>query len=81
MSFGSTNAAVLTGTIVTLGRWSEGESLSIKIVIGVAFLAVGLAAMNEANPALTSSFGLLILTAAALRYAVPIINKTGITKA
>lgn len=77
---GTTNSAVLTGVVVTTGTWAEGKPLNIRIAVGATFLAVGLAAMGSVNDKLARNFGVLILTVAVLRYAVPIVNKTGITK-
>lgn len=76
----TTNSAVLTGVTVTVGRWAEGQSLDMRVVVGSAFLAVGLAGLGAVNTELAQNFGVLILVAALFRYGVSIINKTGITK-
>lgn len=72
----TTNAAVGTGAIVVLGRWSEGQGISIRVVVGVLFLAFGLAVLPER---LAVPFAWLILVAVSFRYAPGLISKTGIT--
>lgn len=76
----TTNAAVLTGVVVTTGRWAENQKLEMRVVVGSAFLALGLAALSSVNDKLARNFGVLILVAAVFRYALPIIQKTGIVK-
>lgn len=71
----TTNAAVGTGAIVVLGRWSEGQGISIRVVVGVLFLAFGLAVLPER---LAVPFAWLILVAVSFRYAPGIITRTGI---
>lgn len=80
MSLGTTNTIVLTGTVVTVGRWAEGKTIDIRLVVGGTILAVGLAALSAINANLASSFGVLILVGALLRYTIPIVSKTGIAK-
>jgi hypothetical protein len=75
-----TTSVVLTGVIVTAGTWAEGKPLTMRLAIGAVFLTLGLSALNQANAKLASSFAALILVAAALRYIIPIVNKTGIAK-
>lgn len=77
---GTTNSVVLTGVIVSTGRWAENKPLEMRVVVGATFLAVGLAALGSVNDKLAQQFGVLILVAALFRYVVPIIKKTGITK-
>lgn len=72
----TTNAAVGTGAIVVLGRWSEGDGVEMRIVVGVVFLAVALAILPER---LAMPFAWLILAAATFRYVPGIVGKTGIT--
>jgi len=75
-----TNAAVLTAVVVTTGRWSEGKTLDSRVVVGGVFLVVGFSVMGEISPELASSFAVLTLVAAALRYTLPIVKKSGFTK-
>lgn len=74
----TTNAAVGTGAIVVLGRWSEGQGISVRIVVGVVFLAFGLAVLPDR---LAVPFAWLVLMAVSFRYVPNIITKTGITGA
>lgn len=76
----TTSTVVLTGVVVTAGRWSQGKGLTMRIVVGGTFLAIALAAMAEANADLASKFGLLVLAVAVLTYGVDIAKKTGLTK-
>lgn len=76
----TTSSTVLTAGVVALGHWSEGKMLPIKFYAGVAVLAVGLAAMGEANAQFAEQFGLLILIGALLIYAAPLAKKLGWTK-
>lgn len=76
----TTNSAVLTGVIVTTGRWAEGHSLDMRVIVGAGFLTLGLAALGSMNDNLARNMGVLILVAAVMRYMLPIITKTQITK-
>lgn len=80
MAFSTTNSIVLTGTIVTVGRWAEGKSLSVKVVTGAVFVAIGLAAMGEIAPQVAQPFGILILVMALWLYFPAIAKKAGIIK-
>lgn len=80
MALGAASSAVLTGVVVTTGRWAEGKELSMKIVVGATFLAVSLSVLSEINPLLGGQFALLVLTVAVLRYALPILEKSGLVK-
>jgi hypothetical protein len=79
-TFGTTDAAMLTGTVVVVGRWAEGKKLDIKVIVGSVFLAVGLTVIGMGNEKLGQQFAVLILVAALLRYFMPIAKKTGLTK-
>lgn len=73
----TTNAAVGTGAIAVLGSWSEGRGISIRVVVGIVFLAVFLSVLPQR---LAVPFAYLILTAVAFRYMPGIIARTGIAK-
>jgi hypothetical protein len=75
----TTSSVVLTAAITSVGRWAEGKSLSINVVVGGAVLAVMLAALASANEDFASKMALLILVAALFRYMVPIAKKAGWT--
>jgi uncharacterized protein involved in response to NO len=70
----------LTGVVVTTGRWSKGESLSARPVVGLAFAAVVLALFSEADPEFASQFALLILIGSLFVYGPSIVKKVGLTK-
>jgi hypothetical protein len=80
MNFGTTDAAMLTGTVVIVGRWTEGNKLDIKIIIGSVIMAIGLAVVSQINAGLGTAFGVLILVTALLRYIEPIFKKMGFAK-
>jgi hypothetical protein len=73
----TTTSVVLTGTIVTVGTWSEGKPLNVRIVVGGTVLAVTLAALDSSNPQFAQAMAALILTAALFEYAIPIAHKLG----
>lgn len=68
----ATTAAVLTGTVVTVGRWSQGKGLEAKVVIGAGVFAIGLSAIAGSQPAFAGQFGALVLVGALLTYGIPI---------
>jgi hypothetical protein len=74
----TTNSVVATATIVAAGKWANDETISVRIVIGGAFLAIGLSLMEQANPKLASRFALLVLTVAAFMYVPHIAYKAGL---
>lgn len=71
----TTNAAVGTGVIVTLGKWANDEPLNVGIVIGSAVFAVALAVLPEP---LDQRFALLVVVIAGLHYGPVIAMKTGL---
>ncbi len=73
-----TNAAVLTGLTVTVGRWADGEKLKGSVIIGAAFLAVGLAALAQGSPDLAGKFATLIVIVTLFRYGPAIFHKFGL---
>lgn len=78
MAFSPINAAVLTAGTVTIGQWSAGNPLTPRYIIGGAFLAVSLAAMNEMSEKLASQFALLILVVTVFRWGPAIFHKFGL---
>jgi hypothetical protein len=76
----TTASVVLTGVVVTAGRWSRGEGITMRVVVGAGFLTVVLAALSQVNSGLASQFGVLILVGALLVYGVDIAKKTGLAK-
>ena len=71
----TTNAAVGAGVLVTVGRWSEGDTLSVRVVVGVVFLAIILSILP---PKVANPFAALVLVAVAFRYLPGVIAKTGL---
>lgn len=77
----TTTSAVATGVVVTAGQWAkEGKGPSIKVVVGMVFLAYMLSIISAGNQKLGSQFAALILVGAVLVYAVPIAKKLGYSK-
>lgn len=76
----ATGTVVLSGVVVTAGRWSQGKALTMRIIVGGTVLMLFLAAMNEANEDLAGKFALLVLAASVLTYGVDIAKKTGLAK-
>ena len=73
-------SVVLTGVVTTAGQWSQSKQVTIKTFVGMGVLALSLAALSEVNAGLAEQFGLLVLVAALLFYAVPISRGLGYTK-
>ena len=78
MAMGPVDSAVLTGVIVSAGRWSQGKSLSMRTFIGAGTFAVFLAVINANDQDLASKFALLVLVAAAFAYGPDIAEKLGL---
>lgn len=72
------NAVIGTAAIVTVGTWAQEKPISVKIVVGGVFLALGLSLMDQASPKLASRFALLILVVAAFMYIPAIAYKAGL---
>jgi uncharacterized protein involved in response to NO len=70
----------LTGVVVTTGRWSKGQSLAARPVIGLAFAAVVLAMLSEADAEFAAQFAFLILVGTLFVYGPAIVKKVGLTK-
>jgi hypothetical protein len=75
----TTNSVVATAAIVTIGKWANDEKLSVRIVIGGMFLAVGLAMLEQGSPKLASRFALLVLVVASFMYVPVVAYKAGLT--
>jgi hypothetical protein len=77
----TTQAAVLTGVVVTVGQWAkEGKGPSIKIVVGATVLAFMLAGISAGNDELGSRFAALVLVGALMVYVPSIVKKLGYSK-
>lgn len=70
----TTASVVLTGVVVGAGHIVREKKVPSKVFVGVGFLAIALAAMNEVNAELASQFAVLILVGAVLMYGVDIGN-------
>ncbi len=81
MAMDTTTAAFGTAVIVTAGQWAkDGKGPSIKVIVGMLFLAYFLTFMSAGNPKLASQFAVLILVGALITYTIPITKKLGLTK-
>lgn len=72
------SAAVTTGVIVTIGRWSQGKGLEANVVIGGGVYAIMLGVLWNNSAGLASRIAELVLVSALLIYMVPIANKLGL---
>lgn len=70
-----TNAMVASGAVVTVGQWSLGKPLDIKVVIGAAGTAVGLSFLPDQ---IASKLAGLILLTTVLTYVPNIAWKAGL---
>ncbi len=71
----TTTSVFLTGVVVTIGRWSEGKTLTIRIVVGAAVLAIFLSVLSNADEKLARGMAVLVLVTALLTYVLPITKK------
>lgn len=75
----TTSLAVLTGTIVVLGKWSTAENTDyVRLAIGTTVYVIGLTALSNSNEQLGQLFAATVLFGALLKYAVPISKKAGL---
>jgi hypothetical protein len=72
------NSVVLTGAVVTAGKWAKGDSLSINTVVGAGFLAIGLSVMNGSAPELAGKFATLVLVVALFMYGPALAWRAGL---
>lgn len=75
-----TTSVVATGAITAAGKWANGDSLDVKLAIGVGAFALILTLIAQANEKLASQFALLVLLLAMFRYVPGIASKVGLTK-
>lgn len=73
-----TNAVVLTGLTVVLGKWSADQAIDVRLVVGITGAALGLAVINEASEDLASKIGLLLLLGAVFIYLPSVAKKAGL---
>lgn len=78
MAMGPVDSAVLTGVVVSTGRWAQGKHLDMKLFTGAAVFAIFLSVMNAQSPDLASKFALLVLVAAVFMYGIPVSQKLGL---
>lgn len=64
----TTTSTVLTFTLVTAGRWSEGKGIELNIAIAAVTLGLMLSVLADSNQGFAEKVGLLVLVAAAFRY-------------
>ena len=70
----------LTGVVVATGRWSKDQTLAARPVVGLAFAAIAIALLSEADPEFGAQFAFLILVGALFVYGPSIAKKVGLTK-
>lgn len=72
------SVALTVGVLVILGKWSRGKEPNIDNAIGVAGVAIGLAALEQVNETLAKGFGVLILVSVATIHLPKIANAAGL---
>lgn len=70
--------AVLTTTVVVLGRWSGDQKVTTRLVVGGAALAIGLSVLAETDEAVATAFTTLIVAVAVFTYLPAIAWKVGL---
>lgn len=72
----TTNTIVLTGLVVTLGRWADDKPLDIKLVVGAVTFAVFTSVLDQVGGGnLGLRFSQLLLVGALLTYSPAITKK------
>lgn len=69
-----------TGGIVALSRWSNDKTIDARMVLGLSVLALGLAALTEANAPLAENLGTLVFVTALLLYGPTVVKGLGLSK-
>lgn len=72
------SVALTVGVLVILGKWSRGKEPNIDNAIGVAGVAIGLAALEQVNETLAKGFGVLILVSVATIHVPKIAQAAGL---
>ncbi len=75
-----TTSTVLTFTLVTAGRWSEGKGIELNVAIAAVTLGVILTVLAGSNEAFAEKVGLLIVVAAVFRYVPTLVKNAKIGK-
>lgn len=73
----TTTTVVGTGAIVAAGRWANGQTLDIKIAIGIGVFALALSLLGNADERLAGQFALAVFILACFRYLPGIVQKLG----
>lgn len=60
----TTTSAVLAGLIVVAGRWAQKESITIRVAVGVATMAIFLAVIGQINTKFAQQLGTVFVVAA-----------------
>lgn len=77
----TTHTVMLTGGIVTVGRWQRGQPLSTRVVIGGTFLAIGLATLSNFDADFARLMSYAVLLAALYEYLPALVKAAGFTGA
>lgn len=71
-------AALFVGALTYLGRTARGESMSIKVVVGIGGLALTLSLLEQADKKLAQQFGYLVILATLLAHWQVIVKASGL---
>lgn len=69
------SALALTIAVVALGRWARGEKLDMRVILGLAFIALTIAVLQEGNPKFAGNMAALILVGAVAVYGPDLFDK------
>lgn len=72
------SVALTVGVLVILGKWARGKEPNIDNAVGVAGVAIGLAALEQINEQLAKGFGVLILVSVATIHVPKIAQSAGL---
>lgn len=72
--------AIVSGALVTMGKWSQNKTPNIDNAVGVAGIALGLAVLDQINEELGAAFAVLILVSIAMVHLPNIVKAAGFGK-
>lgn len=64
----TTDIIVVTALVVVAGQWAENKPLNMRIGLGAAFAAIGLAVLDRLDTSLGTGLAVTALVAAVLKY-------------
>lgn len=76
----TTTSVVLTGLVAVAGQWINGKGVTVRLVVGLFFLAIMLTLLAQWNPKVARGMGMLVLITVAFTFGPAIVRKAGLTR-